>query len=286
MRFSVSEKSPQRRLAVAGALGFGIILHIAVAAIFWLSPDTANPQIAEGAPFMVEVATLAAPRSSVSDVVREQEQQETTPAREQKKPHPVAPPVTSPVPPVPEAVSEAVVEQSTDTESVAEPEKPHEQREPEAELQEAEVTEAIEDIPEVQAESQPQSQASSQLSLDAPQQSNQLSAPAEGMRGQQALNAEISWQAVLQAHLERNKRYPRQSQLLRQQGIPMVTFTMDRSGSVLSVRLHRSSGIALLDEEALALIKRAVPLPLPPPEVVGDILTLTVPVEFALGRKR
>lgn len=286
MRFSVSEKSLQRRLAVAGALGFGIILHITVAAIFWLSPDTVTPQIAEGAPFMVEVAPLAAPRSTTSDVIREQEQQESTPTQEQKKPQPLAPPVAASVPPAPEVDSEAVIEQSTSIESTAEPEKHHEQHEPVSEPTEVEITEPVEDIPQEQAESQPQSQASSQLSIDAPQQSAQVSAQAEGMRGQQALNAEINWQAILQAHLERNKRYPRQSQLLKQQGTPMVTFTMNRSGIVLSVSLYRSSGVTLLDEEALALVKRAAPLPLPPPEVAGEILTLTVPVEFALGRKR
>lgn len=98
-------------------------------------------------------------------------------------------------------------------------------------------------------------------------------------------NALPSWQGSLLAHLERHKRYPNQAQYRRQQGVATVRFVMDRMGNVLSARLERSSGIESLDDEAVNLPTRAQPLPVPPPEVSGDTITLVVPVQFFLTRR-
>ncbi len=62
----------------------------------------------------------------------------------------------------------------------------------------------------------------------------------------------------------------------------MATFTMDRAGHVLSAALVRSSGSPALDEEAVALIHRAEPMPPMPAEMQGPTVTLTVPITFAL----
>jgi len=59
---------------------------------------------------------------------------------------------------------------------------------------------------------------------------------------------------------------------------------MDRAGRVLASRIERSSGRALLDREALAMLARAQPLPAPPPEISGATIELTTPVEFFLSR--
>ncbi len=91
-----------------------------------------------------------------------------------------------------------------------------------------------------------------------------------------------NWQAQLVSQLERYKRYPRIAQEQRQQGTAHLRFTVDRQGRVLSFQLERSSGVALLDEEVLALIQRAQPLPAPPPEVPGDRIQLVVPIQFLI----
>jgi protein TonB len=57
---------------------------------------------------------------------------------------------------------------------------------------------------------------------------------------------------------------------------------MDRQGHVLSAQIAKSSGYDALDDETLALIHRAEPLPPPPPEVAGETVALTVPVQFSL----
>ncbi|WP_216361166.1 energy transducer TonB family protein [Caulobacter mirabilis] len=89
-----------------------------------------------------------------------------------------------------------------------------------------------------------------------------------------------TWEGMVLAHLERRKRYPTEARAQRRQGVVYVRFSMDRQGRVLSASLERSSGSAALDREAVALLGRAQPLPKPPPEVVGDPLSLSVPVEF------
>ncbi|WP_206020441.1 energy transducer TonB [Rhodovarius crocodyli] len=95
-------------------------------------------------------------------------------------------------------------------------------------------------------------------------------------------NAVPNWQGQLLARLQRYRRYPESSRFRREEGVVMVTFTMRRDGTVLDVRLARSSGHSELDAETLQLIRRAEPLPSPPPEVPGDPITLTAPVRFSL----
>jgi protein TonB len=109
-------------------------------------------------------------------------------------------------------------------------------------------------------------------------------APSTGVNQQQLDKIQINWQQQMQLHLERWKRYPRAAQMRNQEGMPWVKFSMDRNGSVLSVELVQSSGIDALDKEAIALVKRAEPLPTPPSEVEGETITLTVPIEFFINR--
>ncbi|NHN89501.1 TonB family protein [Acetobacter conturbans] len=105
-------------------------------------------------------------------------------------------------------------------------------------------------------------------------------APAPGSSSSHASHDPVSWQGALLAQLEKFKRYPSEAMADHQKGVPTVTFSMDRKGHVLSVTLASSSGHVLLDQEAIALPRRAQPLPVPPDSVEGDPITLTVPVEF------
>lgn len=105
-------------------------------------------------------------------------------------------------------------------------------------------------------------------------------APAPGASSSKASHDPVTWQGALLAQLEKFKRYPSDAMADHQEGVPTVTFSMDRKGHVLSVTLANSSGHPLLDQEAVALPRRAQPLPIPPDSVEGDPITLTVPVEF------
>jgi len=97
-----------------------------------------------------------------------------------------------------------------------------------------------------------------------------------------ASNGPDTWESRVLLALNKAKRYPRSAMFARQQGVPLIRFVMDRSGKVLSSRLEHSSGFPDLDREAVALPKRASPLPKPPDDKPGDTLELVVPVEFFL----
>jgi periplasmic protein TonB len=109
-----------------------------------------------------------------------------------------------------------------------------------------------------------------------------VAAPAPGLAAPPSANAIPTWQGLLLGRLEQVKRYPSAAQLRHQQGVAYLRFTMDRHGKVLSANIDKSSGFDALDEETLALIHRAEPLPSPPPEVPGDPIQLRVPVQFFL----
>ncbi|MCB5324275.1 energy transducer TonB family protein [Yersinia intermedia] len=96
----------------------------------------------------------------------------------------------------------------------------------------------------------------------------------------------MNWRSRLQGHLVEFKRYPPRARKQRQQGIATIRFVVNKDGHVLSAQLIKSSGAAILDHEALALIKRAQPLPKPPTELLlhGQI-TLALPIGFDLKNK-
>lgn len=84
------------------------------------------------------------------------------------------------------------------------------------------------------------------------------------------------WMSRLAAHLERRKRYPSGS---RHRGgeIVYVRFKVDGAGNLGSIKLARSSGNAKLDKAALDTVRRASPVPAPPP---GVKRTITAPIRF------
>lgn len=97
-------------------------------------------------------------------------------------------------------------------------------------------------------------------------------------------NAAETWEGKVLARLNQHRRYPRAAMAARQQGVPYIRFVIDREGKVLSATLERSSGFPDLDREAVALPRRAQPLPKPSADTrLGQAtIELVVPVEFFL----
>jgi TonB family protein len=92
-------------------------------------------------------------------------------------------------------------------------------------------------------------------------------------------SATANWQQSLVARLAKLQRYPAQARGV--QGVVSLAFTIDRHGGVVSSRIVKSSGSAVLDAEALDLIKRAAPLPSPPADIPDSDLSFVVPIRFA-----
>lgn len=97
--------------------------------------------------------------------------------------------------------------------------------------------------------------------------------------------AVITWQGLLLGHLEKYRSYPRSAERRREEGVAYVRFSVDRQGNAHAIRIGRSSGHALLDEETLATVRRATPVPPPPPDIEGERIEVMVPVEFFIRRR-
>lgn len=94
-----------------------------------------------------------------------------------------------------------------------------------------------------------------------------------------------SWEARLLAHLEAFRRYPLAAQRRREQGTAWLRFTVDPRGRVLARHLDRGSGSDALDEESLAVVLRAQPLPPPPAALASGQVEVVLPMEFRLRRR-
>jgi len=97
--------------------------------------------------------------------------------------------------------------------------------------------------------------------------------------GQGRSVASSHYAALVAAHLARHKQFPSDARSRGDQGSAAVSFGIDGSGRVTSVSLVRGTGIASLDREATAMVRRASPFPAPP---TGQGMRFTVPVSFRL----
>ncbi|MEQ1697298.1 MAG: TonB family protein [Hyphomicrobiaceae bacterium] len=97
-----------------------------------------------------------------------------------------------------------------------------------------------------------------------------------------ARKSKATWQKRLAVHIDGFKQYPEAARSHAGTGEVLVSFTIDRSGALVSRRLLQGSGNAALDEEAVAMLVRAAPLPVPPSDVPGITFEMAIPIRFKL----
>jgi protein TonB len=105
-----------------------------------------------------------------------------------------------------------------------------------------------------------------------------------GTTGVSATDSKVqsAWKDRLLSHLDRYKRYPDAARAQHQEGTALLSFGMNREGRVLTYYLVRSSGCRELDDEVLAMIERASPLPPAPAGLNEQVVQLVVPVRFRM----
>jgi protein TonB len=87
------------------------------------------------------------------------------------------------------------------------------------------------------------------------------------------------------AQLARHKHFPESAREAGRSGRVVLTFTVNRSGGVTSVSVSGSSGVAVLDQAALAMVRRAQPFP-PMPAGAGASTTITTGIRYDLRDDR
>ena len=134
----------------------------------------------------------------------------------------------------------------------------------------------------VEVENSARSPGSDDTSNELPELAGNVSATSGGPASRQSSGnaaAEQQWLGKLSAHLERRKRYPRTAMARKMEGVVQIRFLVAPDGTVLASEIVRSSGTPDLDGEALDLLRRASPVPPPPPEIKTLV---TVPISFSL----
>ena len=101
-----------------------------------------------------------------------------------------------------------------------------------------------------------------------------------GGAGQGNPDAFNAYTAQIRKRIERYKKYPNAARAKKMEGVATVSFILDKGGNVLTSSLVKSSGHAILDEEAMALLKRAGPFPGMPKELTQSTIKLTLPLRF------
>ena len=92
-----------------------------------------------------------------------------------------------------------------------------------------------------------------------------------------------SYYGVVRSMLDSNKKYPLLSLQRRQEGTPIVEFTILQSGDVVDLKIT-SSGFRLLDREAQKIVLKSAPFPPIPKSLGKDKINLRVPINFNLQR--
>ena len=97
-----------------------------------------------------------------------------------------------------------------------------------------------------------------------------------------APNVEASWVTNVVQQLQRQRRYPAAARSRKEEGTVVLSFSVDRSGHVLPRTIAQSSGHTELDDEVMALVMRAEPLPSFPASMPQQKVDLTLPMRFTL----
>jgi len=100
--------------------------------------------------------------------------------------------------------------------------------------------------------------------------------PNPGLMGQK----KAEYGTIISAHLNRYKNVP--PGLAAPGGTVSLSFTLDRSGRVVSSRISHGSGVSDLDREAMDMLRRAQPFPTPPADLVGAQFPFSVPVRYSV----
>ncbi len=83
--------------------------------------------------------------------------------------------------------------------------------------------------------------------------------------------------------LDQHKTYPRAAKRVGIEGVVQVRFSVDQDGRLEASGLEKTSGHAILDQAALALIKRATPFPISLRDFGLDRIEFSLPIVYQLS---
>ena len=103
------------------------------------------------------------------------------------------------------------------------------------------------------------------------------------LQGDKAEKIYQSYYGVIRNILDSNKKYPLLSLQRRQEGTPIVEFTILQNGAITNLSVS-SSGYRLLDREAQKIVLKSSPFPPIPDSIGKKSIDLRIPINFNLQR--
>ncbi|MFA7706422.1 MAG: energy transducer TonB [Candidatus Omnitrophota bacterium] len=97
--------------------------------------------------------------------------------------------------------------------------------------------------------------------------------------------AMLRYQDMVKQRIEEVRRYPLWAKKQGVEGITYLYFIILPNGIAKDVRVVASSGSKILDEEAVATVKRATPFHPVPQEISRSSVSMTVAIVFSLSKK-
>jgi len=95
-------------------------------------------------------------------------------------------------------------------------------------------------------------------------------------------NAKNQYGNLLSREVAKHKQYPKIAQMRGWQGDVELDLQIDGSGNLVSSKVRTSSGFEALDKQALEMVKKAAPFPLPPEALRAKTFNVIIPVSFKL----
>ena len=95
-------------------------------------------------------------------------------------------------------------------------------------------------------------------------------------------DARSRYGSALWSALEKHKQYPRIAQMRGWQGEVILELLLDGNGKLKSKKVISSSGFDALDKQALDMVEKAAPFPMPPEALRGNQFSIRVPIPFKL----
>jgi protein TonB len=241
----VTRPSPRTK-----ALLLALAVSLTAAAVWLFSPEPPARLVPLG-----EAAVNTAPALRISLAGQPEPETEATPA------------------PVPEPKPEPAPEPKPEPEPEPKPE-PEPEPQPDPEPTPA--------APTSEPKSEPKSEPAAAAANSADQASDQPPQDRQIELNAGRSEAVDNYLSRLSRHLGRFYEYPRRARRLGQEGTPVLVFSFNRQGQLLSYQLANASGHALLDDAALAMLKQAEPLPKVPADMTGRSFSYALPVRFQL----
>lgn len=245
------------------------------------APAAAAPEAPPAEPTpQVEQSDLAPPKNEPVQAREAVTEPESPPAKTEPapQPQPVPPPVALQVPEP--AAEPAHPDQVTVMPPPAKPVEPAPQAKPEKVPERSTRKPADEKAEREKAEKEKHKTTAPPKPAAAPgsRPAQVAMAPNPGADSEGARAGRASWESELAAHIRRYATYAANGS--KETGTVRVGVTIDRNGRLLAHRLAGSSGSAMLDNAAMAVIERAQPYPRFPPGMTQAQIALTIPLHL------